>query len=169
MGLAKSGLAKVGQGLGQSWCWPKMVRHDGQTSFWPLLETPGQEGARQVRPDAVVWRGDPHLPANQQDLTVLGVPIASLNSSLTSWRQRAENIPPCLNVSQGSRTLRLLSCSSCADQRGPTWLRTVKPELTEGFAERHDAPVWRCLSNILGTPQAPDGAQVIATLALSAG
>ena len=27
----------------------------------------------------------------------------------------------------------------------------------------------RCLSNILGTPSAPDGAQVIATLALSAG
>ena len=31
--------------------------------------------ARQVRPDPVVWKGDPHLPANQQDLRVLGVPI----------------------------------------------------------------------------------------------
>ena len=32
----------------------------------------------------------------------------------------------------------------------------------------NDASVWRCLNTILGTPSAPDGAQVIATLALSA-
>ena len=31
--------------------------------------------ARQVRPDAVVWKGDPHLSLNQQDLRVLGFPI----------------------------------------------------------------------------------------------
>ena len=31
--------------------------------------------ARQVRPDAVVWRGDPELPRNQQGLRVFGVPI----------------------------------------------------------------------------------------------
>ena len=48
--------------------------------------------------------------------------------------------------------------------RANFWLRTVESELTEGFAERHDTSVWRCLSNILGTPSAPDGAQVIATL-----
>ena len=57
----------------------------------------------------------------------------------------------------------------CGSTRANFWLRTVEPELTERFAERHDASVWRCLSNILGTPSAPDGAQVIATLALSAG
>ena len=58
---------------------------------------------------------------------------------------------------------------TCGSTRANFWLRSVAPELTERFAERHDALVWRCLSNILGTPSAPDGAQVIATLALSAG
>ena len=31
--------------------------------------------ARQVRPDAVVWRGDHNLPLSEQGLKVLGVPI----------------------------------------------------------------------------------------------
>ena len=31
--------------------------------------------ARQVKPDAVVWKGDQQLPPNQQGLRVLGVPI----------------------------------------------------------------------------------------------
>ena len=57
----------------------------------------------------------------------------------------------------------------CGSTRANFWLRTVEPELTESFAERHDASVWRCLSNILGTPSAPDGTQVIGSLALSAG
>ena len=57
----------------------------------------------------------------------------------------------------------------CESTKANFWLRTVKQELTEGFAERHDASVWKCLSNILGTPQASYGAQVIATLALCAG
>ena len=43
--LANLGLAKVGVGQCQSWCWPKMVwpkmvKHDGQTSFWPKMVTP---------------------------------------------------------------------------------------------------------------------------------
>ena len=41
----------------------------------------------------------------------------------------------------------------CGSTRANFWLRTVKPELTERFAERHnDASVWECLSNILETP-----------------
>ena len=31
--------------------------------------------ARRVKPEAVVWRGDPELPLSQQGMTVLGVPI----------------------------------------------------------------------------------------------
>ena len=31
--------------------------------------------ARLVKPDAVVWKGDPQLPPPQQGLKVLGVPI----------------------------------------------------------------------------------------------
>ena len=43
------------------------------------------------------------------------------------------------------------------------WLRSVQPDLTEGFAERHDTAVWGCLHAILGTPSTPDEAQVLAT------
>ena len=31
--------------------------------------------ARVVKPDAIVWKGDPQLPPLQQGLKVLGVPI----------------------------------------------------------------------------------------------
>ena len=57
----------------------------------------------------------------------------------------------------------------CGSTRGSFWLRAVQPDLTEGFAERHDTAVWGCLRAILGTPSAPDEAQVFATLALSGG
>ena len=62
MVLAKLGLAKVGDafkvGVGQSWCWPKMVwpkiaKHDGQTWFWPKLVTPSKVGVLSRRGYAV--------------------------------------------------------------------------------------------------------------------
>ena len=57
----------------------------------------------------------------------------------------------------------------CGSTRANFWLRSVQPDLTEGFAERHNTAVWGCLRAILGTPSAPDEAQVLATLALSGG
>ena len=57
----------------------------------------------------------------------------------------------------------------CGSTRTTCWLRKVQPDQTEDFARRHDEEVWRCLRTVLGTPSALDEAQVIATLALSAG
>ena len=48
-------------------------------------------------------------------------------------------------------------------------MRAVRPEDSEGFATRHDENVWACLRELLGMPNAPPEARVIATLALSAG
>ena len=31
------------------------------------------------------------------------------------------------------------------------WLRSVNPDLTDGFAEHHDAHVWQCLQRIIGS------------------
>ena len=37
----------------------------------------------------------------------------------------------------------------CAVPRANYWFRTVQPELTAAFAERHDKDVWTCLCEIL--------------------
>ena len=55
--------------------------HHGKTQVWNRagLEPDGigalTRVARAVKPDAVVWRGDPLLPVHQQGLKVLGIPI----------------------------------------------------------------------------------------------
>ena len=88
----------------------------------------------------------------------MGCQLANPSSAGTTWRRRAGIMPL-----HGEDT----QASSCADQRRPASLRTVRPELTEGFAERHNKFVWRCLGAPREHTQA-DEAQVLATLALSA-
>ena len=151
--------------------------HHGKTKVWNRggVEPEGiaelTRRARQVRPDAVVWKGDRQLPPNQQGLKVLGVPIGQpefvLDFLEAKSREHATLFQriPWVQDTQAAFLLLLM----CGSTRANFWLRTVEPELTERFAERHDASVWRCLNNILGTPSAPDGAQVIATFSLSAG
>ena len=66
---------------------------------------------------------------------------------------------------QAAYLLLLMSGST----RANFLLRTVRPDLTEEFAIRHDSAVWRCLCTILGTPSAPMDAQVLASLSFSGG
>ena len=149
--------------------------HHGKTKVWNRggVEPEGiaelTRRARQVRRDAVAWKGDQQLPPNQQGLRVLGVPIGQPEFVLDFLEAKSKEHAtlferiPWVQDFQAAFLLLLM----CGSTRANFWLRTVESELTESFAERHDASVWRCLSNILGIPSAPDGAQVIATLALS--
>ena len=57
----------------------------------------------------------------------------------------------------------------CAATRANFWLRAVRPELTEPFAEHHDTNVWMCLRTILGPGRAPDSAKAISQLPFSSG
>ena len=57
----------------------------------------------------------------------------------------------------------------CAATRANFWLRTVRPEDSQVFTERHDAHVWECFRAILGLPAAPVSAKVIAHLPVSLG
>ena len=63
------------------WSHARIQVHFGKTQVWNRggIEPEGMEdltrAARRVKPDAVVWKGDPHLPSSQQGLRVLGVPI----------------------------------------------------------------------------------------------
>ena len=148
--------------------------HHGKTKVWNRggVESEGiaevTRRARQVRPDAVVWKGDQQLPPNQQGLRVLGVPIGQTEFVLDFLESKSREHAtlfqriPWVQDTQAAFLLLFM----CGSTRANFWLRTVEPELTESFAERHDASVWRCLSNILGTPSAPDGAQVIAIIGL---
>ena len=55
--------------------------HHGKTQVWnrsgvlPSGIEALTRAARVVKPDAVVWKGDPNLPPTQQGLKVLGVPL----------------------------------------------------------------------------------------------
>ena len=72
---------------------------------------------------------------------------------------------PWVNDPQAAYFLLLMSGST----RANFLLRTVRPDLTEEFAIRHDSAVWRCLCTILGTPSAPMDAQILASLSFLGG
>ena len=63
----------------------------GKTQVWNRggIEPSGVEAmtraAQAVKPDAVVWRGNPMLPVTQQGLKVLGIPLGTRRSFNGSW------------------------------------------------------------------------------------
>ena len=124
--------------------------------------------AQAVKPGAVVWRGNPMLPATYQGLKVLGIPIgheAFVLENKTTEQQVLFQRIPWVNDPQSAYLLLLMRGST----RANFWLRPLRPEDTESFVTRHDENVWTCLRQILHTPNAPSGAHTLATLALSAG
>ena len=117
--------------------------HHGKTKVWnrggvePENIAQLTRMARLVRPDAFVWRGDPELPRNQQGLRVLGVPIGQpkfvrdfLESKTREQAILFQRIPG-VQDTQAAFLLLLM----CGSTRANFWLRSVQPDLTEGFAE----------------------------------
>ena len=159
------------------WSHARIQVHFGKTQVWNRggIEPEGMEdftrAARRVKPDAVVWKGDPHLPSSQQGLRVLGVPIGHpefIKEFLVKKSREHATLYdriPWVNDPQAAYLLLLMSGST----RANFLLRTVRPDLTEEFAIRHDSDEGRCLCTILGTPSAPMDAQVLASLSFSGG
>ena len=151
--------------------------HLGKTQVWnrggvtPDGVDELQRRARLLKPEAVVWKGDPQLPEEQQGVRVLGVPIGrgefvrvfleKKNKDHETLFQRI----PWLNDPQSAWLLLLM----CASTRANFWLISVHPDLTDAFALQHDANVWTCLDTILGSPSAPGMAKVLASLSFSVG
>ena len=129
------------------------------------------QAAGRVKPDAVVWKGDPELPLAQQGLKVLGVPIGQIEYVRDFLEKKSReqevwfNKIPGINDPQAARLLLMM----CAFTRSNFWLRGVRPEQTEAFADRHDANVEACVRQILGIGEIPVASQVLSTLALSSG
>ena len=127
--------------------------------------------SRRLKPEAVVWKGDPQLQEEQQGVWVLGVPLGRgefVRVFLEKKNKEHETLfqrIPWLNDPQSAWLLLLM----CASTRANLWLRSVHLDLTEAFAPQHDANVRTCLDTIFGSPSAPGVAKVLASLSFSLG
>ena len=107
--------------------------------------------ARIEDEDAIVWRGDPALPPQEQGVKILGTPLghaafvqdqlARLSTSHDVLLERIQAVPD-FQVA--------LLLVFCAASRANYYLRVVHPDLARPFAEQHDAKVWRCLQRLVG-------------------
>ena len=90
-------------------------------------------------------------------------------SSSISWRTNPQSFSSSaslgVNDPQAAYLLLLMSGAT----RANFWQRTLRPEVTESCAIRHDENVWSCLRQILGTPNASTAAHTLSALSLSAG
>ena len=144
-----------------------MWNRDGFEPFGCHLLT---AAARRVDPTAVVWRGDPTLPADQRGMKVLGTPLghseyvdAQLRHITAEHQILLDRIP---HVSDLQCAWLLLLF--CAASRPNYVLRVLHPDATREFAAHHEKGVRRCLSRLLGVVL-PDGAWNLATIPLSLG
>ena len=117
------------------WSNARIQVHLDKTQVWNRggIEPAGMDeltrAARLVKPDAIVWKGDPQLP------------LVSLSSSgnFSRGKEQAtlfERIP-WVNDPQAAYLLLLM----CWSTRANFLLRAISPDLTEEFATRHDIAV----------------------------
>ena len=109
---------------------------------------PAPEGIRELGPD--VWRG--HRPLHEQGLLTLGTPIGSPAFVAHATAERLQDEQHLLDQLHRlpdlqSAWLLLLHC--CAP-RAQHILRTVPPDQSAAYAERHDSAVWNTLWALLG-------------------
>ena len=100
-------------------------------------------------------------------MKVLGTPIGQPEFVQEFLAKKSrEHTRPCLEriplvEDLQSSWLLLLMCGAT---RANFWLRTVRPDLAESFAVRHDARVWQCVQHLLGVVDTPSASQTIAFL-----
>ena len=118
------------------WTNAQIRLHHGKTQVWNRggVEPNGMpeltRAARSVKPDAVVWRGDPGLPLSQEGLKVLGIPIGqpAFVSDFLERKSREKQTLfqriPAVNDPQAAFLLLLM----CGSTRANFWMRAVRPE-----------------------------------------
>ena len=131
--------------------------HLGKTNLWngagvkPEMAYTLTAAAQAVKREAVVWRGDPQFPSSKQGLTLFGVPVGHPDFVLKELSVKAEEHPTLYEKITHIPDLQIgwLLLVFCAATRANYWLRSVAPELTEGFARRHDHEAVQCLCKML--------------------
>ena len=158
-------------------CRASISIHLGKTKLWNAggIEPTGAAGlsavARIHNPQAVVWRGDQGLPTAQQGLKVLGAPVGHpdyIQSFLTQKGLEHDHLLEMIPQVQDVQAAWLLLLY-CASTRANFFLRTVAPEFTLEFAERHDEQVFKCLSKVLQTETLHPRNHEAATMPLTLG
>ena len=126
--------------------------------------------ARLVKPDAVVWKGDHTLLRQQQGIRVLGAPLGSAEYVQSQLEQKSVEQETLFHrIPQAQDTQASWLLLMCGATRSNFWLRMVRPDQVQNFAERRDLNVWRCLQALLGIEGAPELARMLSNLPLSRG
>ena len=102
-----------------------------------------QAAARVNDPDAVVSRGDPTLPSEQQSVRILGTPLGHPGFVRSSWLICLRDMVNCWRRSSPSRIFSALGCSSCV-------AAVLVPTASLEWSTLHDAFHSRCPSRLLG-------------------
>ena len=99
-----------------------------------------------------MWRGS-ELPTVEQGIKVLGTPIGHhdyvlqmLSTIQDKHRVLLMQFPQCQISSQ------FFCCSFTALQHVNHYIRVVRPNLVDNFAQSHDQGLWQCLCTIMDVP-----------------
>ena len=131
--------------------------HQGKTQLWnragvaPAGSAALTAAARVADPSAIVWRGDPHLPPEEQGVKILGTPLGHpsyVRSQLAALTAKHEHLISNILQVQDLQCAWILLLY-CASARANYSLRVVHPKLTDAFAAQHDASMRRALSQLL--------------------
>ena len=130
--------------------------HQGKTQLWnragvaPAGSAALTAAARVADPSAIVWRGDPHLPPEEQGVKILGTPLGHpsyVRSQLAALTAKHEHLISNILQVQDLQCAWILLLY-CASARANYSLRVVHPKLTDAFAAQHDASMRRALSQL---------------------
>ena len=122
--------------------------------------------------DARVWLGS-EVPTRQQGIKVHGCPFGHddfIAAELQALGAKHQILLQAIPAVQDLQTAWLL-LPHCAAGRANYFVRMLRPDVVQPFAESHDTNVWQCLCNILGIPEdgCSDVARISATLPLALG
>ena len=133
----------------------------GKNKVWnragtkPDLADSLSAAAQAVKPEAGSGEGTPSYLC-----TSIGLCWVSPWDSRNSWSRsqppkRGGTCPACLRRSHTSLTFKLVGCSwySVPPRGQIIGSRTVPPEVTEGFARRHDHEAVQCMCRLLQVEQ----------------
>ena len=148
------------------WDHARIRLHQGKTQLWNRggVAPEGWErltaADRMSDPSAVVWKGEPSLPASELGLRILGTPLGHPEHEHDQLRRASADHRLLLERSPGF--------SFCAGTRANYLLRSIARQMALEFAANHTVSLRTCLQRILGAEIPPESWEV-AVLPLSLG
>ena len=120
----------------------------GKLKAWSKAETDSPPGLDTISPNA--WKAD--APDHQRGIEILGTPIGSRAFVEACATEAIQEKAQLLNFlpKLPSRQASWLLLYFCAVPRINHLLRTVSPDLVQGFAERHDVSMLEAFRDVFG-------------------